>query len=376
MGIWPAKQRPDSDRGDRQSGEPIRRIHGHAARGLRGLCALACREVGFPKDMLILGGDHLGPLTWSTSGRRKPWQRRKCSLTRLCARGFRRSIWTPACAFLTTASISRFWTKPSQQAAQLCAVAERAAKAGHEPVYVIGSEVPVPGGATENEDALSVTPPENLDATVAAFRAAFEREGLKRGVLPRDRGRGAARCGVRGQHDHHVPAGEGKAPDGARQAASVHTGGALDRLPADECARRYAKGRNRDPQGRPRADVCAAGGALRARKHGEGPLRVFPRGRVFPLFGMRRKQRLMQQPKYWGADALFTETRAISRLRANTASPTVAATIWRMIRSSSPSKGWFQTSTQSRCRSGSRARILPRKRKQFWRTAEALLPNG
>ena len=43
---------------------------------------------------------------------------------------------------------------------------------------MVGSEVPIPGGATENEDALAVTPPENLDATLAAFRAAFHAQGL------------------------------------------------------------------------------------------------------------------------------------------------------------------------------------------------------
>ena len=66
----------------------------------------------------------------------------------------------------------------ARRAARLCAVAERASKPGEEPVYVVGSEVPVPGGATENEDTLAVTPPENLDATLAAFRSAFHEKGL------------------------------------------------------------------------------------------------------------------------------------------------------------------------------------------------------
>ena len=45
------------------------------------------------------------------------------------------------------------------RAAHLCAVAERAWReaGGEPPVYVIGTEVPVPGGATEDLHELAVT---------------------------------------------------------------------------------------------------------------------------------------------------------------------------------------------------------------------------
>jgi D-tagatose-1,6-bisphosphate aldolase subunit GatZ/KbaZ len=68
----------------------------------------------------------------------------------------------------------------AQRAAQLCSVAEAAWRevGGEPPVYVIGTEVPVPGGATEELHDLAVTTPQAAGATIAAHRDAFKRMGL------------------------------------------------------------------------------------------------------------------------------------------------------------------------------------------------------
>ena len=46
------------------------------------------------------------------------------------------------------------------------------------PVYVVGSEVPIPGGAQENEDSVAVTNPDACEATLAEFKRAFDAQGL------------------------------------------------------------------------------------------------------------------------------------------------------------------------------------------------------
>ena len=66
----------------------------------------------------------------------------------------------------------------AERAADLAAVAEAAAAAGTPPVYVIGTEVPVPGGATEALDHLAVTSPGAAIETVAVHRRAFAARGL------------------------------------------------------------------------------------------------------------------------------------------------------------------------------------------------------
>ena len=71
----------------------------------------------------------------------------------------------------------------SERAAALCKVAEDAfveLLSGNpesvHPVYVIGSEVPIPGGAQaeeEEEEGISVTKVENLVNTIETFKNAF-----------------------------------------------------------------------------------------------------------------------------------------------------------------------------------------------------------
>jgi D-tagatose-1,6-bisphosphate aldolase subunit GatZ/KbaZ len=47
------------------------------------------------------------------------------------------------------------------------------------PAFIIGSEVPIPGGAQEAEDSISVTKPEAVEKTLAVYREQFEKRGLK-----------------------------------------------------------------------------------------------------------------------------------------------------------------------------------------------------
>lgn len=72
------------------------------------------------------------------------------------------------------------------RAARLCKVAENTWRTagGEPPVYVIGTEVPVPGGATEDLDTLAVTAPSAVTMTLDAHKAAFAREDLD-GAWPR-----------------------------------------------------------------------------------------------------------------------------------------------------------------------------------------------
>ena len=69
----------------------------------------------------------------------------------------------------------------AERTAALCEITEAAwTRAGGEPpVYIIGSEVPVPGGAHETLQELAVTTPEAAHATIEAHRRAFVRHGIE-----------------------------------------------------------------------------------------------------------------------------------------------------------------------------------------------------
>jgi D-tagatose-1,6-bisphosphate aldolase subunit GatZ/KbaZ len=65
----------------------------------------------------------------------------------------------------------------AERAADLCAVAE-SARGTREIVYVIGAEVPIPGGETQALDALAVTRPEAAARTFELHRSAFAKRGI------------------------------------------------------------------------------------------------------------------------------------------------------------------------------------------------------
>jgi D-tagatose-1,6-bisphosphate aldolase subunit GatZ/KbaZ len=69
----------------------------------------------------------------------------------------------------------------AERTAALCEITETAWRraGGEPPVYIIGSEVPVPGGAHETLQELAVTTPEAAHATIEAHRRAFVRHGIE-----------------------------------------------------------------------------------------------------------------------------------------------------------------------------------------------------
>jgi D-tagatose-1,6-bisphosphate aldolase subunit GatZ/KbaZ len=71
----------------------------------------------------------------------------------------------------------------ARRAAVLCAAAEQAS-GERKPLYVIGTEVPVPGGAKESLAGLAVTSREAAAETLAVHRRVFNQEGLSH-VWPR-----------------------------------------------------------------------------------------------------------------------------------------------------------------------------------------------
>jgi len=69
----------------------------------------------------------------------------------------------------------------AERAAGLCRITEAQwrVSGGEPPVYIVGTEVPVPGGAHEELEGLAVTTPDAARATIEVHRKAFERHGLQ-----------------------------------------------------------------------------------------------------------------------------------------------------------------------------------------------------
>lgn len=132
-----------------------------------------------PMERVLLGGDHLGPNCWQAEPAERAMALAAQMIADYVAAGFRKIHLD--CS-MSCAGDPRPLSDVlvAQRAARLCAVAEQTwqAAGGEPPVYIIGTEVPVPGGATEDLYALEVTRPEAALATLAAHRAAFAAAGL------------------------------------------------------------------------------------------------------------------------------------------------------------------------------------------------------
>ncbi len=146
----------------------VRLVHGIATR------------VGIDPSRIALGGDHLGPNPWTALDAEAAMAKAEAMVAEYVAAGFRKIHLdcSMACAGdpepLAEAEIVR-------RAVRLCRAAEDAhARAGGEPpVYVIGTEVPVPGGATEAIEGLEVTTPKAALTTISAHAQAFAEAGLE-----------------------------------------------------------------------------------------------------------------------------------------------------------------------------------------------------
>jgi D-tagatose-1,6-bisphosphate aldolase subunit GatZ/KbaZ len=153
---------------------------GHRPAGFRDLVWSLADQAGLPRDRVLLGGDHLGPNAWRSLPAEQAMGRAAVMVSDYVTAGFRKIHLdcSMSCAGdprgLSDAVIA-------ERTAILCGRTEAAWReaGGEPPVYVIGSEVPVPGGAQEALGELAVTDPEAARATVEAHRQAFVRHGLE-----------------------------------------------------------------------------------------------------------------------------------------------------------------------------------------------------
>jgi len=136
-------------------------------------------KVGFAQERILLGGDHLGPNCWQGESAASAMARSEVLIDQYVGAGFRK-IHLDCSMSCADDPVPLQDGEVAARAARLAAVAERAwQRAGGEaPVYIVGTEVPVPGGAHEDLAELAVTTPQAAALTIAAHRAAFAAAGL------------------------------------------------------------------------------------------------------------------------------------------------------------------------------------------------------
>ena len=140
-----------------------------------------CDKNNFPKERIILGGDHLGPLTWTNLQPEKAMENSMELIRQYVLAGFTKIHIDTSMQLLGDKESGDFGDNViADRAARLCKVAEEAyAELLKEnplaihPVYVVGSEVPIPVGAQEEENHIQVTSVSNFENTVRSFKEIF-----------------------------------------------------------------------------------------------------------------------------------------------------------------------------------------------------------
>ncbi|WP_269790514.1 D-tagatose-bisphosphate aldolase, class II, non-catalytic subunit [Stenotrophomonas sp. Iso1] len=137
-------------------------------------------EEGFPHERLILGGDHLGPNAWQKQPAAEAMANARVLIEAYVAAGFNKIHLdcSMSCADDPTPLPDAI---VAARSAELAVIAERTAAAHHLPLplYVIGTEVPIPGGEASLEGGLAVTTPAAAAQTLAIHQQAFDTPELR-----------------------------------------------------------------------------------------------------------------------------------------------------------------------------------------------------
>ena len=144
-------------------------------------------KIGFPKDKIILGADHFGPLTWSDKSEKEAMDNAK-ELVRLAVLAGYTKIHLDTSMLLGSDDTSKKLSDETiaRRGATLYKVCEEAFNErlnkhpdSIHPVYVIGSEVPIPGGEYEEKHTLKVTNPNDFENTINAYDEIFREFGFE-----------------------------------------------------------------------------------------------------------------------------------------------------------------------------------------------------
>jgi D-tagatose-1,6-bisphosphate aldolase subunit GatZ/KbaZ len=139
--------------------------------------------LNFPARRILFGGDHLGPNAWQHEKAKSAMGKARTLVQAYVEAGFEK-IHLDASMFCSDDPGDRKLPLAdnvvAERAAELCGVCEEAAQnRENKPLYIIGTEVPIPGGAREEEDAVRPSSREGVLETLEVHQKAFLAAGLE-----------------------------------------------------------------------------------------------------------------------------------------------------------------------------------------------------
>ncbi|MFZ0325611.1 MAG: class II D-tagatose-bisphosphate aldolase, non-catalytic subunit [Actinomycetes bacterium] len=159
--------------------------------GYTGLTAAAFRtqvmglaeQAGLPPERLLLGGDHLGPNPWRKSSAEVAMAKAEALVRDFVAAGYTKIHLDASMRCADDAPGALPPGDVAQRTARLVVAAESEAPdddARSRLRYVIGTEVPVPGGESAGHEGIHVSTSQSVEETIAVTRQAFASSGQTR----------------------------------------------------------------------------------------------------------------------------------------------------------------------------------------------------
>ncbi|MCT4610394.1 MAG: class II D-tagatose-bisphosphate aldolase, non-catalytic subunit [Pelagimonas sp.] len=144
------------------------------------------QKTGIDPALVLFGGDHLGPQAWKKEPADSAMAKARDMMIAYVQAGFTKIHLdcSEGCAGEDPAVGDDL---AASRAADLAKVCEENAPDPSALRYIIGTEVPPPGGARSDDDHIAPTPPERALATLQAHEKAFAAQGLT-GAWARVRG--------------------------------------------------------------------------------------------------------------------------------------------------------------------------------------------
>ena len=146
------------------------------------------KEIGVPEHQIILAGDHLGPLTWQNLPEKEAMEKSIELVYQYARAGFTKihldtsmKVADDPEGLLSTETIARRGAELYKASIRGYEELKAEKPDAMRPVFIIGSEVPIPGGAQEAEDTLAVTSPDAFKDTVATYKRIFKEAGVEEG---------------------------------------------------------------------------------------------------------------------------------------------------------------------------------------------------
>ena len=145
------------------------------------------QKIGLNPALVTLGGDHLGTLPWKGEPESLAMEKAKDLIRAYVMAGFTKIHLDTSMRLaddatdvpLSTETIAKRGASLAQVAMEAWEARRKLHPDARELIFIIGSEVPVPGGAEEDEDGISVTSAEDFADTVSVYQTVFLEAGLE-----------------------------------------------------------------------------------------------------------------------------------------------------------------------------------------------------